>query len=99
MLGHMLESLYEIEYAEDGEKALDTIKSEKYKLSLIILDLHMPKLDGYSLLEILHSDPELRRIPAIVLDVNRFHLVNELYGREPAKDTSLLHQGFYLQAF
>ncbi|MCR5120402.1 MAG: response regulator [Lachnospiraceae bacterium] len=37
------------------------------KLSLIILDLHMPKLDGYSLLEIMHSDPELRRIPVIVL--------------------------------
>ena len=71
MLGHMLESLYEIEYAEDGEKALDTIKSEKYKLSLIILDLHMPKLDGYSLLEILHSDPELRRIPVIVLTAEK----------------------------
>ena len=71
MLGNMLNGLYEIEYAEDGEKALDTIKREKYKLSLIILDLHMPKLDGYSLLEILHSDPELRRIPVIVLTAEK----------------------------
>jgi len=71
MLGNMLNSLYEIEYAEDGEKALDTIKQEKTKLSLVILDLHMPKLDGYSLLEILHSDPELRRIPVIVLTAEK----------------------------
>ena len=67
MLGHMLKDMYEVEYAEDGEAALDTIKKDKYKLSLVILDLHMPKLDGYSLLEILHSDAELRRIPVIVL--------------------------------
>ena len=67
MLGNMLDSFYEVVYAEDGEEALETIKKEKYKLSLIILDLHMPKLDGYGLLEILHSDLELRRIPVIVL--------------------------------
>ena len=67
MLGHMLKDMYEVEYAEDGEAALDTIKKDKFKLSLVILDLHMPKLDGYSLLEILHSDAELRRIPVIVL--------------------------------
>jgi len=71
MLGHMLKDMYEIEYAEDGEKALDTIREEKYKLSLVILDLHMPKLDGYSLLEILNSDPELRRIPVIVLTAEK----------------------------
>ena len=67
MLGNMLKDAYEIVYAGDGEAALDTIKKEKYKLSLVILDLHMPKLDGYGLLKILHSDPELRRIPVIVL--------------------------------
>ncbi len=71
MLGNMLKGMYEVEYAEDGEAALDNIKRDKYKLSLIILDLHMPKLDGYSLLEILHSDPELRRIPVIVLTVEK----------------------------
>ena len=67
MLGNMLNGLYEVIYAEDGAAALETIKKDKYKLSLIIMDLHMPKLDGYGLLEILHSDPELRRIPVIVL--------------------------------
>ena len=67
MLGNMLSAVYEVVYAGDGAAALDMIKKDKSKLSLIILDLHMPKLDGYSLLEIMHSDPELRRIPVIVL--------------------------------
>ncbi len=71
MLGNMLNGMFEVAYAEDGEAALDTVKREKNKLSLIILDLHMPKLDGYSLLEILHSDPELRRIPVIVLTAEK----------------------------
>ncbi len=71
MLGNMLNSIYEVEYAENGALALDTIRREKNKLSLIILDLHMPELDGYALLEILHSDPELRRIPVIVLTAEK----------------------------
>ncbi len=36
-------------------------------ISLVILDLHMPEMDGYSLLEIIRADGELRRIPVIVL--------------------------------
>ncbi len=67
ILGYMLSDLYEISFADNGRIALDIIKQEKLTLSLVILDLHMPELDGYSLLEILRADNELRRIPAIVL--------------------------------
>ena len=67
MLGAMLRDPYEIIYAENGAVALDMIRKEKTRLSLIILDLHMPELDGYSLLKIIRSDSELRRIPVIVL--------------------------------
>ncbi len=67
ILGAMLNDLYEIVYAENGAKALEIIKRDNHTLSLVILDLHMPKLDGFSLLKILHADNELRRIPVIVL--------------------------------
>ncbi len=67
MLGHMLNDLYEVAYAENGTIALDMIRNEKLTLSLVILDLHMPGLDGYSLLKIIRADSELRRIPVIVL--------------------------------
>ena len=67
MLGHMLESLYEIEYAEDGEKALDTIKSEKHReLDGVRLDLHMPVLDGFHVLEIM-KEKKLLDIPVIII--------------------------------
>ena len=67
ILGKMLEDQYEVSYAENGMKALDIIKRDKMKLSLVILDLHMPEMDGYSLLKLIRSDNELRRIPVIVL--------------------------------
>ena len=47
MLGAMLTDKYDIIYAENGARALDIIKKDKLTLSLIILDLHMPELDGY----------------------------------------------------
>ncbi|MCR5235861.1 MAG: EAL domain-containing protein [Lachnospiraceae bacterium] len=67
MLGAMLNDLYEIGYAGNGREALDMISSEKATLSLIILDLHMSELDGYSVLEAIRADNEMRRIPVIVL--------------------------------
>ena len=67
ILGKMLKDQYEINYAENGMIALDIIRRDKLKLSLVILDLHMPQMDGYSLLKLLRSDHELRRIPVIVL--------------------------------
>jgi diguanylate cyclase (GGDEF)-like protein len=67
MLGAMLCDMYEVVYAENGALALDMIRRDKLTLSLVILDLHMPELDGYSLLKMIRGDSELRRIPIIVL--------------------------------
>ena len=71
MLGAMLQDSYTVIYAENGAVALDIIKQDKLTLSLIILDLHMPEMDGYSLLKIIRFDSELRRIPVIVLTSER----------------------------
>ena len=67
ILGTILKDMYEVCYAENGAVALDIIRRDKLKLSLVILDLHMPEMDGYSLLKLLRADNELRRIPVIVL--------------------------------
>ncbi|MBQ1903102.1 MAG: PhoH family protein, partial [Ruminococcus sp.] len=79
MLGHMLDDMYEVAYAENGAEAADIIRREKNTLSLVILDLHMPVLDGYSLLEIMRSDTDLRRIPAIVLTSEKDAEVRSLH--------------------
>jgi len=56
---------YELREAGDGEEALERIAARRP--DAIVLDLMMPKLDGFAVLERLQEDPELRRIPVIVL--------------------------------
>ncbi|MBQ6595074.1 MAG: EAL domain-containing protein [Clostridia bacterium] len=67
LLGLVLEDEYEVHFAEDGKKALDAIRSMQKTLSLVILDLMMPGMDGLTLLERLKEDPDLARIPVIVM--------------------------------
>ncbi|MBQ5316417.1 MAG: EAL domain-containing protein [Oscillospiraceae bacterium] len=67
MLGAMLCDEYDLIYAEDGSTALDMIQERAGMIALVLLDLHMPKLDGYAVLKAIRSDSEMRRIPVIVL--------------------------------
>ena len=71
MLGAMLSDTYEVLFAENGTSALETIRRESMRLSLIILDLHMPVMDGYSVLKIIRADNLLRRIPVIILTAEK----------------------------
>lgn len=50
--------------ADDGDIALNIIKDEKP--DLVILDLMMPRLDGFSVLDIIKRDSETANIPVIV---------------------------------
>ena len=67
MLGRMLSDEYDVLYAENGQKALDIIKNQCETLSIILLDLMMPVMDGYQLLEILSGDKRYKTIPVIVM--------------------------------
>ncbi len=50
--------------AENGRQALDRIGSEPF--DMILLDILMPELDGYQVLEQLKADPRLRHLPVIM---------------------------------
>jgi CheY-like chemotaxis protein len=56
---------YEIETAADGQEALEALSRQRP--DLIMLDLLMPRLDGFAVVEHLREDDELREIPIIVL--------------------------------
>lgn len=64
-----------IVHVRDGMEALDYIKCEgKFKgradkcpLKLILLDLHMPKINGSELIRVLKADPETQNIPIVLL--------------------------------
>jgi threonine synthase len=56
---------YELFEAEDGRSALKMIHAEKP--DLVILDLMMPEVDGFSVLDALRADPVTSSIPVIVV--------------------------------
>ena len=51
--------------AGDGVEALELIQSQPF--DLVLLDIMMPRMNGYQVLEHLKSDPNLRHIPVIVI--------------------------------
>ena len=65
LLAHAVEQLgHEIETANDGREALDKLRASPF--DLVLLDIEMPEMDGYALLDLCLKDPELRHIPIIM---------------------------------
>lgn len=61
-----------IHWVEDGETAVDYVRQQgEYakaaRPDLILLDLNLPGMDGREVLEIVKSEPNLKRIPVVVL--------------------------------
>ena len=55
----------EINQAENGEEALDSVRNQRPHL--VLLDLKMPKVDGFEVLREMKTNPDLRSIPTVVL--------------------------------
>ena len=73
---------YSILEAEDGEKALEAFENNKNKISLILLDVMMPKLDGWSVLRQIRQES---KVPIIMLTA-RGEEQDELFGFELGVD-------------
>ena len=56
---------YDVETAEDGLRGLDMLKKNKY--DIILLDILMPNLDGFKVLERIKMTPEISKVPVIIL--------------------------------
>lgn len=67
----ILEDSYEIITAENGAEALDRIKENDCDVSLVMLDLMMPVMDGFEVLKRMKSDDRMKSIPVIVLTAER----------------------------
>lgn len=69
----------EVHFVEDGEELMDyLLRRGKYESlkdknlpGLILLDLNMPRKDGREALKEIKADPELRRIPIVVLTTSK----------------------------
>jgi CheY-like chemotaxis protein len=69
----------DLQFVEDGEELMDYLHNRgKYagngnspRPGLILLDLNMPKKDGREALEEIKADPDLKRIPIVVLTTSK----------------------------
>ena len=69
----------DIKWVEDGEELMDYLYRRGIyadgvhapRPGLILLDLNMPRMDGREALQAIKADPELRRIPVVILTTSR----------------------------
>ena len=71
MLREMLSGDYEIIFAEDGAAVLEIMRAKKDTLSIVLLDILMPKMSGLEVLKAVREDETLARIPIIVTTAER----------------------------
>jgi len=94
---------YRLATARDGKQCLARIKEEQP--DLLILDLLMPRLDGWGVIRELRSDPQYARLPIMVLttvieDASRRRYELEVglamdvqdYVQKPAKPAELIQR-------
>ena len=79
----LIQKNFNILEAEDGERALKVYEENKEKISLILLDVMMPKLDGWSVLRNIRQ--ENKKLPIIMLTA-RAEEQDELFGFELGVD-------------
>ncbi len=56
---------YTVDLASSGEEALEKARQRRY--SVFLVDVEMPGMDGFALLERLRADPNLRDIPSLLV--------------------------------
>ena len=69
---------FSCETASDGEEALRLLREGDF--DALVLDLAMPVMDGWAVLEALRADPDLAALPTVVL-TGDFHEETELRAR------------------
>ena len=70
---------HELQTVCDGEELLEYLRREKRyappavapQPAVVLLDMNMPRMDGREVLTIMKADPNLRRIPVVVLSTSR----------------------------
>jgi CheY-like chemotaxis protein len=62
-----LDEVREVRVAGDGIQALEQLRTAAQLPDLVLLDLKLPRLDGFGFLEALREDPRFKKLPVVVL--------------------------------
>ena len=71
VLGLILEDDYDVIFAENGREALELMRERLDELSIVLLDLMMPVMNGFEVMEAVRADDQLRQVPIIVLTAEK----------------------------
>ena len=55
---------YKVQAAQDGRAALDALKKSRF--DLVILDMHMPNVNGIDVLKVMRVSPATRKLPVLM---------------------------------
>jgi chemotaxis family two-component system response regulator Rcp1 len=102
-----------VDVVEDGEKALAYLRQQgayrdRARPDLVLLDLNLPKVDGCAVLKVVKADPDLRRIPVIVITgspaaedefLRSSDLHANAYVRKPAKRADVMNVADSIRGF
>lgn len=67
VLADMLGGEYEVLEAEDGARAVEVLRERHGELSLVLLDIVMPVLDGFGVLEAMDREHWIEEIPVVMI--------------------------------
>lgn len=67
ILCNMLSDDYTVDMAADGEEALDILQKNRVDTAAILLDLHMPRMDGFAVINALKDKGWLQKIPVLII--------------------------------
>lgn len=81
LLADILEDDYEISQAPNGKEAIDIIEKNYKSIDMVILDIVMPTMDGFDVLEAMHKQGWNKKIPVITSSAE----TNEDYRKKALK--------------
>jgi len=67
ILAALLEGAYEVTEAANGQEVIDFLKADPSSYRCLLLDIRMPVVDGFGVLDYMRSNGLLERIPVIAL--------------------------------
>ena len=67
LLCDMLKDEYQVETAEDGREALNYLDKYPREMAAVLLDLHMPNIDGYAVMAEMGKKEWLKKIPVLII--------------------------------
>lgn len=84
LLRYLQQEEYQILTASNGVEALQLLQAEPF--DLLLLDVNMPEMDGFQVLEKMRSTPSLEHIPVIIITAARLDPVDMQYAMNAGAD-------------